>query len=426
MTKKNIKIIDFPEEITLDGIKIYGDTSYENQMAVLSHYLHNNHKKLTQKEQSEILVAVREFLSHKVNKKNIENIELSDNEILIATENPAQYNLFSQFFDIQFPAPDNPKFTFIDLFAGIGGFRIAMQNIGGKCVYSSEFDANAQKTYFFNYGEIPFGDITKSTTKKHIPNSFDILCGGFPCQAFSIAGYQKGFDDTRGTLFFDVAEIIKEKKPSVVFLENVKNLKTHDNGNTFRIIRKTLEQLGYFVYDKVMSPNEYANIPQNRERIFIVAFNKEKVSNHQEFTFPTKEKLTKTIHDYIDDSVDDPRFFYTEKMGHYQTLKDNITAMDTIYQWRRVYVRENKSNLCPTLTANMGTGGHNVPLILTKKGIRKLTPKECLNFQGYPTNYCFPTTIPISACYKQAGNSVAVPLIQKISSQIWQILKQNL
>lgn len=423
---KKIKITDFPEEITSDGIKIYGETSYENQMAVLSHYLHNNQKKLTKDEQIVIIAAVREFLTHKVSKQSKEKFELSDNDILIAAENPAQYNLFSQFFNIPFPAPKNPKFTFIDLFAGIGGFRIAMQNIGGKCVYSSEFDANAQETYFFNYGEMPFGDITKDSTKSYIPESFDILCGGFPCQAFSIAGYQKGFDDIRGTLFFDVAEIIKEKKPSVVFLENVKNLKVHDNGNTFRVIRTSLEQLGYFVYDKVMSPNEYANIPQNRERIFIIAFNKDKVPNHQEFEFPTKENLTTTIHDCIDESVDDPRFFYTEKMGHYQELKDNITAMDTIYQWRRVYVRENKSNLCPTLTANMGTGGHNVPLILTKKGIRKLTPKECLNFQGYPDNYRFPSTIPISACYKQAGNSVAVPLIQKISFQIWKILQPNL
>ena len=325
-----------------------------------------------------------------------------------------------------FPGPRHPQFTFIDLFAGIGGFRLACQNIGGRCVFSSEWDEAAQMTYSHNFSETPYGDITLEETKNAIPDHFDLLCGGFPCQAFSIAGYQKGFEDTRGTLFFDVADIIQRRQPRAVYLENVKNLKSHDNGKTFQVIKRTLEDLGYFVFDKVMSPDEYANIPQNRERIFIVAFKTETVPNYTDFQFPEKVPLTRSIHDCIDYTVDDPRFFYGPKMGHFQELVDTIVSQDSIYQWRRVYVRENKSGVCPTLTANMGTGGHNVPLILTNNGIRKLTPKECLNFQGYPEEYEFPQTISTGACYKQAGNSVAVPLIQRVCEKIWMILEPNL
>ena len=185
---------------------------------------------------------------------------------------------FNKQNDVPFPCKDKTKFTFIDLFAGIGGFRLAMQDIGGKCVFSSEWDDAAKQTYFENYGEVPFGDITKPETKALIPKEFDVLCAGFPCQAFSIAGYRKGFDDVRGTLFFDVAEILEKYKPKAFFLENVKNLKTHDEGRTFAKIIDVLEsRLGYKVFYKVMNPCEYANIPQNRERIFIVGFNPEKL-----------------------------------------------------------------------------------------------------------------------------------------------------
>ena len=310
----------------------------------------------------------------------------------------------------------------IDLFAGIGGFRIALQSLGGKCVFSSEWDANAQKTYFYNFGEIPYGDITKESIKNCIPDGFDVLCAGFPCQAFSIAGYRKGFEDTRGTLFFDVAEIIKRKRPKAVFLENVKNLYTHDNGKTFAVIKATLEELGYVVYHKVMNSMEYANVPQNRERIFIVCFDPNQVKNHHQFSFPERTELTHTIHDCIDPEINDKALFYGAKFIHYEELKRDMVSMDTIYQWRRQYVRENKSNVCPTLTANMGTGGHNVPLILTKYGIRKLSPKECINFQGYPKEYQFPTSIANSAKYKQAGNSVVVPLITKVCQNIISII----
>lgn len=385
------------------------------QMAYLTHFIQNHkisHKLSYSQKALEIIKEVSEYL----------NATDEGNDIVSEPAVDYSYSLFSDIVHPRFPSVTNPKFTFIDLFAGIGGFRIALQSLGGKCVFSSEWDANAQKTYFYNFGEIPYGDITKESIKNCIPDGFDVLCAGFPCQAFSIAGYRKGFEDTRGTLFFDVAEIIKRKRPKAVFLENVKNLYTHDNGKTFAVIKATLEELGYVVYHKVMNSMEYANVPQNRERIFIVCFDPNQVKNHHQFSFPERTELTHTIHDCIDPEINDKALFYGAKFIHYEELKRDMVSMDTIYQWRRQYVRENKSNVCPTLTANMGTGGHNVPLILTKYGIRKLSPKECINFQGYPKEYQFPTSIANSAKYKQAGNSVVVPLITKVCQNIISII----
>ena len=385
------------------------------QMAYLTHFIQNHkisHKLSYSQKALEIIKEVSEYL----------NATDEGNDIVSEPAVDYSYSLFSDIVHPRFPSVANPKFTFIDLFAGIGGFRIALQSLGGKCVFSSEWDANAQKTYFYNFGEIPYGDITKESIKNCIPDGFDVLCAGFPCQAFSIAGYRKGFEDTRGTLFFDVAEIIKRKRPKAVFLENVKNLYTHDNGKTFAVIKATLEELGYVVYHKVMNSMEYANVPQNRERIFIVCFDPNQVKNHHQFSFPERTELTHTIHDCIDPEINDKALFYGAKFIHYEELKRDMVSMDTIYQWRRQYVRENKSNVCPTLTANMGTGGHKVPLILTKYGIRKLSPKECINFQGYPKEYQFPTSIANSAKYKQAGNSVVVPLITKVCQNIISII----
>lgn len=218
------------------------------------------------------------------------------------------------------------KFTFIDLFAGIGGFHIAMQLLGGECVFASEIDEHAKKTYFLNFGKLPFGDITKEDVKKQIPNKFDVLCAGFPCQAFSIAGHRKGFDDARGTLFFDVVEIIKRHRPKAIFLENVKNLYTHDKGNTFKVIKSTLEELNYKVFFKICNAMTHANIPQNRERIFIVCFDKEQIKEYSSFSFPHEIGLTKTIQDCIDYSLTDEKLFYTEKMLHYDELVNNIVS----------------------------------------------------------------------------------------------------
>ena len=340
---------------------------------------------------------------------------------------------FFQTKNIPFVAKENTTFTFIDLFAGIGGFRLAMQANGGECVFSSEWDKDAKQTYYENYGEVPFGDITKDDVKAFIPEHFDVLCAGFPCQAFSIAGYQKGFDDVRGTLFFDVADIIEKHRPKAFYLENVKNLQSHDNGKTFKKIMDVLEnRLGYVVDTKIMNPCEYANIPQNRERIFIIGFDPTQVQIPQEnfidnvfnFSFPEKQPLKKSIHDIIIDSISDEKFFYRDGHIYFERMRDVIINPDTVYQWRRVYIRENKNGVCPTLTANMGEGGHNVPIIKTSKGIRKLTPEECLGFQGFPVDrgFSFPVTIAQSKKYKQAGNSVTEPLIEKVAEKILEII----
>lgn len=352
---------------------------------------------------------------------------------------------------------------FVDLFAGVGGFHLALSramsqyvakslhastdtscDCGGggelsakstshakntkisklhaRCIFASEIDINARATYALNFPSTRlFGDITQESTQKEIPSDFDILCAGFPCQAFSVAGYQKGFNDTRGTLFFEIEKIAKIHKPKVLFLENVKNLKAHNKGRTFATIKTALENLGYGVYDEVLNSATHANIPQNRERIFIVAFDKAQVPNYETFTFPKPIKLTKTIHHCIDSTKQDERFYYTPKSQYYAWLEKAVVKKDTIYQLRRIYVRENKSNLCPTLTANMGTGGHNVPIIKDDFGIRKLTPRECFNFQGYPKSFKLPN-IANSKLYIQAGNSITLPLVERIARQILQVL----
>ena len=298
-----------------------------------------------------------------------------------------------------------------------------MQNVGGKCVYTSEWNKDAQETYKENYGETPLGDITLPETKESIPSKFDILCAGFPCQAFSIAGHQKGFSDTRGTLFFDIQQIAEKHKPKVLFLENVKNLVSHDKGKTFKIILEILEdKLGYKVFYKVLNSMTHANVPQNRERIFIVAFDPKQVENYKDFNFPQEIELTKSIHDFLEKGKQDDKFYYSENHKYYPELQKTITKKDTVYQWRRVYVRENKSNVCPTLTANMGSGGHNVPIIKDDFGIRKLTPKECFAFQGYPMDKFVLPPIANSKLYMQAGNSVTTSLVERISNEIIKVL----
>lgn len=402
----------------------------QTKITTLLEYI--NCKKFDSKIDGLTIEEVMAYITHYMFNKGsiceqsyIKGLELYN--ILMEREPMSEISVDDQkkFFDglkFNFHPEQNYKFTFIDLFAGIGGFRLALQSHGGKCVFSSEFNSNAQKTYSFNYGEVPFGDITKQNVKDIIPQNFDIICGGFPCQAFSIAGYRKGFEDTRGTLFFDVAEIIKTHKPRAVFLENVRNLEVHDNGRTFDVIRNTLIGLGYAVYHKVLNSAEYGNIPQHRERIIIVAFNQDTVENHNDFRFPEPIPLTKTIHDCIIPGEKEEKYYYRENQIYYQQLVKDMTNPDTVYQWRRIYCRGNKSNLCPTLTANMGGGGHNVPLILTKEGIRKFTPKECINFMGYPKTYDFPSSIPQSAKYMQAGNSVVVPMMTRVAEQIVKVL----
>ena len=212
----------------------------------------------------------------------------------IASEplSPFQRSLFEDVMDVPFPGPENPKFSFIDLFAGIGGFRMAFQNLGGQCVFSSEWDAQAQKTYFANYGEVPFGDITSEQTKQFIPDNFDILCAGFPCQAFSLAGKRLGFEETRGTLFFDVAEILRRKQPKAFFLENVKGLAIHDKGKTLKTILNTLDEIGYTVVPPQIVNAMYFGVPQHRERIYIVGFRKDLGIKPEDFSYPEQKEVT--------------------------------------------------------------------------------------------------------------------------------------
>jgi len=406
-----MKVVEKVSIEEFDGKKYQIRLVEPDDKAILTHYLHNYRNGVSRHYKEDAVKVLKHFVEYKKHEE----------QSSIISEDALQQLLF-EVENVPFPTPENYTFKFIDLFAGIGGFRLAMQNVGGKCVFTSEWEKSAQKTYRENFGEVPFGDITKERVKDFIPEEFDVLCAGFPCQAFSIAGYRKGFSDTRGTLFFDIEQIVEKHRPKVIFLENVKNLISHDKGNTFKTIVSVLkEKLGYKVYSKVLNSMTHANIPQNRERIFIIAFDPNQVENFADFKFPSKVKLTKTIHDILEKGKQDESFYYKKEHAYYEKLEKTMTSKDTVYQWRRVYVRENKSNVCPTLTANMGTGGHNVPLIKDDFGIRKLIPKECFLFQGYPEEYILPN-LAKSKLYMQAGNSVTTTLIEKISNEIIKIL----
>jgi len=306
-------------------------------------------------------------------------------------------------------------FKTIDLFAGVGGIRLGFENAGFKTVFANDFEPRCKDTYDLNFkdSKLVVEDIRKIGIED-LPK-FDFLLGGFPCQAFSIAGYRQGFNDEkgRGNLFFDVARILDERKPEGFLLENVKNLKSHDGGKTFRIIQETLENLGYHLKTKVLNSMEYGNIPQNRERVYMVGFKNKDYS--EKFEFPNPVKLTVKITDLLEKNV--PEKYYYNGKPLFEKLKDFVKEEGKVYQWRRQYVRENKSGVCPTLTANMGTGGHNVPIIKDKKGIRKLTPLECARIQGFPADYKIPK-LADSALYKQFGNSVSVPVIEAVGKQM--------
>lgn len=318
------------------------------------------------------------------------------------------------------------KYSADAFFAGVGGIELGFKATGKfRIVYANEFDKNACKTYTENNPDTPLDNRDIHAVKANEIPDANIIMGGFPCQAFSIAGYRKGFEDDRGDLFFEMLRMINAKHPRVVFIENVKNLVSHDHGNTFKVIREALVENGYYIKWKVLNSKNYGNVPQNRERIYVVGFRNK--ADYDAFTFPKPIRLTKTIHDIIDfHNKKDEKYYYRKgKQPFYDKLVPAITSQDTIYQWRRQYVRENKAGVVPTLTANMGTGGHNVPLILTDTNeIRKLTPKETFNAQGYPSDFKLPN-IANGQLYKQAGNSVVVPVIHRIAEQIVNALDNN-
>lgn len=316
------------------------------------------------------------------------------------------------------------KLKVASFFSGVGGIDLGFEQAEVfETIYANEFDTYPAATFELNFPNIKVDTRDIHNVKASEVPKHDILVGGFPCQAFSVAGYRQGFDDEkgRGELFFELIRIMEYHRPRFAFFENVKNLVGHDNGNTFRVICEHLDLLGYKYIHQVMNACEYGNCPQNRERIYIIAFRE--IDDYAKFKLPLSIPLTKTIADIIDfeNKVDD-KYYYREDCYFYNDLVRDAKKSDTTYQWRRKYVRENKSNLVPTLTANMGTGGHNVPIIRTYKGeYRKLTPQECFNAQGFPKDFKLPNQSN-GRLYKQAGNSVVVPVIRRIAEEIVKVL----
>lgn len=306
------------------------------------------------------------------------------------------------------------------LFSGIGGIDLAFQQAGFEIVWANEFDKDAAKTYRHNLGpdHLVEADI-RSVDPSIIPN-FDVLVAGFPCQPFSIMGFKKGFKDPRGNLFFEIERIAEAKLPKVIFLENVANLLEHDEGKSFLTVYNALVPLGYTFKYQVMDAMEYGNIPQQRTRIFIVAFLDYELCNG--FSFPEPIPLTVSMNDILDRSVPhDKSYYYNESSVYWNDLKRIVTDKKALYKIYDSGVSKKRYYFCPALTANMGTYPDRVPIVLDDYGIRKITPFECLALQGYPKSFSFPN-IPLSSAYKQCGNSVVVPVIRRIAEQIKEVM----
>lgn len=401
-----------PHSLNEDGTII----PFEEQMAIVSHYLHNQGYKYAKPYEYKAEGLIEDI--YNVHQKKVDNC-LSDVSV--------QYSLFSDLFSVPFLPTENPRFTFIDLFAGIGGFRMAMQNLGGKCVFSSEWDSQAQKTYLLNYGEVPFGDITKEATKAFIPDDFDVLCAGFPCQAFSLAGKRLGFEETRGTLFFDVAEIIRRKRPKAFFLENVKGLLIHDKGRTIQTILKVLrEDLDYYVPNPQIVNAMNFGVPQHRERVYIVGFRKDQ--NVNEFTYPSPTDKTKTFDDIKEEHIVSAKYYLStqyvktlvaHKERHaakgngfgYEIIPDNGVANAIV-----VGGMGRERNLVIDTRLEDFTPVTNIKGEINRNGLRRMTPREWARLQGFPDNFII--GVADASAYKQFGNSVAVPAIQATAEEI--------
>ncbi len=392
----------------------------ENKKAVLTHYLHNINNGVSKHYKKDALKAIKEYVIYKQQAEDLS----------IVAEDALQQLLF-EVENVPFPTPDNYTFKFIDLFAGIGGFRLAMQSLGGKCVFTSEWDKEAQKTYRANFGEVPFGDITKEETKKFIPNDFDILCAGFPCQAFSIAGKRGGFEDTRGTLFFDVAEIIKRKKPKAFFLENVKGLRNHNGGKTLETILNVLRNdLGYYVPEpKIINAKEFG-VPQNRERIYIVGFRKDLKITQFEYPKPSNKKVT--FAKVKEKNVVPTRYYLSTQ--YLQTLHNHknrhaskgngfgfeIIPDDGISNAVVCGGMGRERNLVLDHRITDFTPETKIKGVVNREGVRKMTPREWARLQGFPDKYVIP--VADASAYRQFGNSVAVPAIKATAINILEII----
>lgn len=414
--KENISIEEFDNK----KFKLRFFEEDDNKKAILTHYLHNyknGAKKHFEKEAKSVLNKIIDY------KNETENINL--------VSDVALQQLLFELNDVPFPTPKNYKFKFIDLFAGIGGFRLALQNLGGKCVFTSEWDDNAKKTYRANFGEVPFGDITKESTKNYIPDEFDILCGGFPCQAFSIAGKRGGFEDTRGTLFFDVAEIIKNRKPKAIFLENVKGLRNHNGGKTLETILNVLRNdLDYYVPEPQIINAKDFGVPQNRERIYIVGFRKDLGIDSFKYPEPLEEKVTfdkvKEINvvptkyylstQYLQTLINHKQRHENKGNGFgYAIIGDNEISNAIVVggmgRERNLVIDNRITDFTPTT---------HIRGEVNREGIRKMTPREWARLQGFPDNYIIP--VADASAYKQFGNSVAVPAIQATAEKIINLL----
>ncbi len=383
-----------------------------NGRAAFTHYLHNLQYASANSYKKEALQHVWRSLQQK---HPNENIPMSVAEKTLEDLSTHVHK------DMPFSPTSKPKFKFIDLFAGIGGFRLAMQNLGGKCIFTSEWDEQAKKTYQANFGEVPFGDITCEKTKQFIPSSFDVLCAGFPCQAFSIAGKRDGFEETRGTLFFDVAEIINRKKPKAFFLENVKGLRNHDGGKTLETILRVLRNdLGYYVPEPQIVNAKDFGVPQNRERIFIVGFRKDLEINS--FRYPEESKVPVAFEDVKETQVVSAKYYLSETylntlINHrkrhqskgngfgYEIIPDdgiaNAVVCGGMGRERNLIFDHRLEDFTP-VTHIKGN--------VNREGIRKMTPREWARLQGFPDQFVIP--VADSSAYKQFGNSVAVPAIQ--------------
>jgi len=343
-------------------------------------------------------------------------------------EEAIQEYLFELKANVPFPGPEKGDFTFIDLFAGIGGFRMALQNLGGKCVFSSEWDKYAQQTYRANYGDIPFGDITKKETKACIPKKFDLLCGGFPCQPFSIAGVTKknslgrkhGFEDEKqGNLFFHIEEIIRDHRPKAFFLENVKNLVSHDKGNTFRVIKNTLEALEYSFDHKVLDGKHF--VPQHRERTIMVGFDKKVFGKDIKFDF-SKINLPEPNHKIRDilEKKPDPKYTLSEHLWNYlQGYAKKHKEKGNGFGFGLVDL----NGISRTMSARYYKDGAEILIPQLNKPPRRLTILESAKLQGYPNNF-ITDKVSMNQAYKQFGNSVVVPLIQAVACKILDAFKK--
>lgn len=391
----------------------YGETFYENQMAVLSHFLHNHQKKLTIEEQTEIISAIRDYLERKEYHQGLNLDNMTDDEVLEVAKDPAQYTLFSDFFNVPFPAPENPQFTFIDLFAGIGGIRIPFDEMGYQCVFSSEWDAKACKTYFANFGTVPFGDITKIPAER-IPKH-DILLAGFPCQAFSIMGKMQGFADTRGTMFFEIERILKHHHTPYILLENVKQLVGHDGGRTFKVILERLNELGYYVKWEVLNALDFG-LPQKRERVIIVGFLDK--ADYDSFSFEIPHKKYNLADILEPDDKVDPTLFASDQIVTKRREKTLGKKLFYPSIWH-----ENKAGDISVhdYSCALRTGASYNYLLVN--GVRRPSSRELLRLQGFPEKYKI--AVSHQDIRRQTGNSVAVPMIRMVAQKINEIIKRK-